>query len=813
VAAAAALVGGASPAVHTPAPAPAGVEVVVTLRAPALVHSGVAAFARGTRKLDVHAPASTSYTRRLASAQRTLAARIERAIPAAEVRWHYRVLVDGIAVVVPPGRVSALERIPGVAAVYPSVTYRQLVEPSVVVVGAQQVWGPTLSTAGQGMKIGVIDDGVDQRHPFFDPSAFTMPAGFPKGQASFTTAKVIVARAFPPPHSTYPPAALPFDPAQSEHGTHVAGIAAGDPNTTATNVPGRGTVPGMSGIAPDAYIGNYKVLGTPTDGGVGIDGNSAEIVAGIEAAVSDGMDVINLSLGEPEIEPSRDIVTKAIDAAADAGVVPAIAAGNDREEFGNGSVGSPGSAAKAITAAALFNGSSIASFSSGGPTPISLRMKPDVGAPCVSITSSVPASRGTWAQFSGTSMASPHIAGGAALLKQRHPTWTVAQIKSAIVQTAQPVRPGGVEAPTTLEGGGAMYLPAADVPLVFAAPTGLSFGLLRAGANATATVSVTDAGGGAGPWAVAVRPQSSEAGVTVSVPASVTVPGSVAVHVAVGASAAERDLTGFVVLTRGTTTRRIPYWFRVERPKLRLDPHGALSRTGTYNGNTAGHPARVTSYRYPDGGAVFGFSTRLAGPEQVFRFALRRPVANFGVAVLSRRSGRVHVEPRIVAAGDENRLTGYAGLPLNINPYLEAFSTADPVAAAIRPKAGAYDIVFDTPSRAAAGGYTFRFWIDDNAPPSIRVVARTVASGAPLRLAITDAGSGVEPRSLSASVDGATKPISLANGRATVKVGALSAGSHRLVVTASDHQEAKNMENVAPVLPNTRVLRTTFTVR
>src|SRR3954454_21278846 len=99
----------------------------------------------------------------------------------------------------------------------------------------------------------------------------------------------------------------------------------------------------------------------------------------------------------------------------------------------------------------------------------------------------------------------------------------------------------------------------------------------------------------------------SEAGVTVSVPASVTVPGSVAVHVAVGASAAERDLTGFVVLTRGTTTRRIPYWFRVERPKLRLDPHGALSRTGTYNGNTAGHPARVTSYRYPDGGAVFGF--------------------------------------------------------------------------------------------------------------------------------------------------------------------------------------------------------------
>ena len=56
----------------------------------------------------------------------------------------------------------------------------------------------------------------------------------------------------------------------------------------------------------------------------------------------DGMDVINLSLGEPEIEPKRDIVVAAIDAAADAGVVPVIAAGNDCDDFGRGSVDSPG---------------------------------------------------------------------------------------------------------------------------------------------------------------------------------------------------------------------------------------------------------------------------------------------------------------------------------------------------------------------------------------------------------------------------------------------------------------------------------------
>ena len=119
------------------------------------------------------------------------------------------------------------------------------------------------------------------------------------------------------------------------------------------------------------------------------------------------MDVINLSLGEAEIEPSRDLVVAAINAAADAGVVPVIAAGNDFDDFGHGSISSPGSAAKAITAAAVTKQLAIASFSSGGPTPVSLAMKPDVSAPGVDITSSVPPHDGTWASFSGTSMATP----------------------------------------------------------------------------------------------------------------------------------------------------------------------------------------------------------------------------------------------------------------------------------------------------------------------------------------------------------------------------------------------------------------------
>src|SRR5205823_7536634 len=86
-----------------------------------------------------------------------------------------------------------------------------------------------------------------------------------------------------------PAAKLPFDPAESEHGTHVAGIAAGDHGTTAPGPSGRPVQ--VSGIAPHAYLGNYRVLTIPT-AQFGLDGNSPEIVAGIEAAVRDGMNVI-----------------------------------------------------------------------------------------------------------------------------------------------------------------------------------------------------------------------------------------------------------------------------------------------------------------------------------------------------------------------------------------------------------------------------------------------------------------------------------------------------------------------------------------
>jgi hypothetical protein len=191
----------------------------------------------------------------------------------------------------------------------------------------------------------------------------------------------------------------------------------------------------------------------------------------------------------------------------------------------------------------------------------------------------------------------------------------------------------------------------------------------------------------------------------------------------------------------------------------------------------------------------------LSGPEQVFRFVLKRPVANFGAAVISRAKG-VTVAPRLVVAGDENRLLGFSALPVDINPYRDYGRVVASVGA-ILPKAGAYDFVFDTPAGARPGAFTFRFWVNDGTPPRVRVLR---AVGRFIRLGITDAGAGVDPGSISLHVDGRRIPYSFTRNVLLVHT---TRGTHRVSVVVSDFQEPKNMEDVGPVLPNTR----TFTAR
>jgi hypothetical protein len=205
---------------------------------------------------------------------------------------------------------------------------------------------------------------------------------------------------------------------------------------------------------------------------------------------------------------------------------------------------------------------------------------------------------------------------------------------------------------------------------------------------------------------------------------------------------------------------------------------------------------------------------RLRGPEQVFRFVLRKPAANAGAVVLTQALG-VHVSPRIVRGGSEDKLAGFAALPIRINPYKAGYNSVEPAVGVFRPTRGAYDLVFDTTSRAFAGRFTFHFWVNDTTRPSVRLLAGRVAAGAPLRLVVRDRGSGVDPNSMYAVIDGRFGNIvyNPRSGVARVLFGTLRPGRHRLVFGASDWQESKNDENAAGTLMNTRRLATTFTVR
>jgi subtilisin family serine protease len=988
--------------------------VIVTLDLPPLAAADLPdrsfAGVRGTRRLNVAAPSSRAYVARIDAAQRRAIAALRRSIPEARVSRRFRVVLDGLTVSLPARRLPTLFRLGFVHKVYPSLRYTLSLNRSPGFIGATQLQALT-GARGGGMKVAVVDDGVDSTNPFLDDNEFQYPAGFPKGLSRYTNRKVIVAKSFPGPGSGTN-GRLPLDEANSFHGTHVAGVVAGNAGTTAPDsivipegekkspcVPSAGgchtTVTGLSGVAPRAWIGNYRVFNVPSPLSPGdcCIANTPEIAAAFEAAVRDGMDVINFSGGGPQSDPDSDALIEAVENVARAGVVPAISAGNDRDLFGLGTVGSPSTAPSAISAAAVSNthvfgraltlvspdvaslkqvpvvpaaggipsawgatnqtlvdvaslgadrtlcsgalpagslegsialvsrgsctfdtkgaranasgargvlvvedrpgeanfipfrlpvpagsisdldgarlrdamagtggratirvgtdqleidphrGASMASFSAGGLTAFGHELKPDIAAPGAQILSST-LQEYAGAEFSvldGTSFAAPHIAGAAALLLERHPSWTPKQVKSALMSTAGPAFENTAatrEAPVYLEGAGLVRMTVADDPKIFTDPQSLSFRYVNVGASRAILVTVSDAGGGGGTWQVAVQPQITSPGAAVEGPGVVTLApsGQTTFQVVARASgdAPAGDNFGFVVLRRGDDTRRIPYGFSVSRPALAGAQVTPLRRV--QRGDTRSGVDRVRAYRWPtDPFAVtslFGFDAPVDedGKEQVYSIDVSRRAVNVGVAVVAPPPdvrGTIEeqltppIHPWFLGSLDENDVQGYAGTPVNVNSTLPDFLFGTGTAGTVFAKPGRYYVAVDSgrdpfTGRSLAGPYVLRSWVNDVKPPRVQLLTTRVSAGHPtLVLRATDAQSGIDPLAISVDYSrlliGATL-VDPQTGVAVVPIPRsateLRPGRIAVRLIAADNQETKNVNVEGKnLVPNTRIVR------
>lgn len=305
-------------------------------------------------KLNPNSAAAKSYAGYLKTEHSAFAKWLQTNVPSAKITSQYFVTLNAVAVKLNGAAIGKLANHTDVAVVEYNALYKPDMSESYKLINAAGAWASAggRAEAGRGVKVGIIDSGVDYRHPFFDPAGFSYPAGFPKCDAADTAGgacnnvspKVIVAKVFYNKNNQTDYDALPVADIGS-HGTHVAGTVAGVVGKTAV-VQGV-SIDDMSGIAPGAWLGNYNVFPGEVE-----NARSEDILNAVESAVKDGMDVLNLSLGGP-YHGNNDLLAKGLDTAVAAGVVVVTSAGN--EGPGGFTIGSPGRARDIITVGASTN--------------------------------------------------------------------------------------------------------------------------------------------------------------------------------------------------------------------------------------------------------------------------------------------------------------------------------------------------------------------------------------------------------------------------------------------------------------------------
>ncbi|WP_030334905.1 S8 family serine peptidase [Micromonospora parva] len=290
-----------------------------------------------------------------------------------------------------PARLGA-----GVARIWLDGKVRPTLEHSVPQIGAPAAWAA--GRDGAGVTVAVLDTGVDATHPDL--------AG-----------RIAEAQDFSDSGSARD---------GHGHGTHVAATIAGS---------GAASDGRRKGVAPGARLLVGKVL---DDAG---SGYSSSIIAGMEWAAHSGAKVVSMSLGGDPTDGTDPMSQAVNDLTAETGALFVVAAGNSGAAR---TVGAPGAASAALTVGAVDRADNLAEFSSRGPRLGDNGLKPEITAPGVGIIAARAAgtAMGTpvddaYTTASGTSMATPHVAGAAAILAQEHPDWSAVKLKDALVSTTK----------------------------------------------------------------------------------------------------------------------------------------------------------------------------------------------------------------------------------------------------------------------------------------------------------------------------------------------------------------------------------------
>ena len=295
------------------------------------------------KKIDFNSDTVKSYRAQLAALRNDFKSWLRANAPKARVTGEFDISLNAVSVQLNGERLETIAASSLVVrAEYQGLYYPTVDDPDLSIIDAMEAWrsGGGAANAGEGVKVAIVDSGIDSSHPCFNDAGYPTQTRFSDpGSLGLTNNKVIAAKVF------YNKAAVTglTPEAVNSHGTHVAGTVACNYQTPAT-VSGVEIPYAISGVAPRALLGNYNVFP-----GEVASARSEDILNALDAAYADGFDVANMSLGGGAAG-IQDLLTMAVDNLDQANMVVAVAAGNSGP--GHYTVESPGSAARALTAGA-----------------------------------------------------------------------------------------------------------------------------------------------------------------------------------------------------------------------------------------------------------------------------------------------------------------------------------------------------------------------------------------------------------------------------------------------------------------------------